>query len=201
MSYDAAVLRRATARLEEEKRRRQRALEQRRAEVELRVPRVAEIDEKLRLTLLEVARATFRGGDPTAAIEALRDENLALQAEREQLLAAAGYPADVLEDKPACPKCEDRGWVDMGFPDDAIRLAYERTVMKKQSLNWPYMNSILKNWHAKGLHTIAEIQAGDSDPGRKKTAPAQPKSTDAGERLRRDMEWLERFAKENERGD
>ena len=61
MSYDAAVLRRATARLEEGKRRRARDLQQRRAEVELRVPRVAEIDEKLRLTLLEVARATFRG--------------------------------------------------------------------------------------------------------------------------------------------
>jgi len=110
MSYDAAVLRRATARLEEEKRRRQRALEQRRAEVETRVPRVAEIDRRLRRTLLDVARATFEGGDPTARINALRDENLALQAEREQLLAAAGYPADVLEDKPACPKCQDKGW-------------------------------------------------------------------------------------------
>lgn len=90
-------------------------------------------------------------------------------------------------------------WVDMGFPNDAIRLAYERTVLKKQSLNWPYMNSILKSWHTKGLHTVAEIQAGDSDPRRKKTAPAA-KSQDAGDRLRRDMEWLERFAKENEKG-
>ena len=111
MSYDAAVLRRATARLEEEKRRRQRALEQRRAEVETRVPRVAEIDRRLRRTLLDVARATFEGGDPTARINALRDENLALQAEREHLLTAAGYPADALEDKPACPKCQDKGWV------------------------------------------------------------------------------------------
>jgi len=110
MSYDATVLRRVTARLEEEKRRRQRALEQRRIEVETRVPRVAEIDRRLRRTLLDVARATFEGGDPTQRINALRDENLALQAEREQLLAAAGYPADVLEDKPACLKCQDRGW-------------------------------------------------------------------------------------------
>lgn len=111
MSYDAAVLRRATARLEEEQRRRQRALDERRAEVEERVPRVAEIDRRLRRTLLDVARATFEGGDPTPKINALRDENLALQAEREGLLAAAGYPADVLEDKPACPKCQDKGWV------------------------------------------------------------------------------------------
>lgn len=111
MSYDAAVLRRATARLEEQRRLRERALEERRAEVELRVPRVAEIDARLRRTLLEVARATFQGGDPTDSINALRDENLALQAERERLLAAAGYPPDVLEDKPACPKCQDKGWV------------------------------------------------------------------------------------------
>ena len=132
MSYDAAVLRRATARLEEGKRRRARDLQQRRAEVELRVPRVAEIDEKLRLTLLEVARATFRGGDPTAAIEALRDENLALQAEREQLLAAAGYPADVLEDKPACPKCEDKGWVE-GSMCDCLKVLCAQEQIKELS--------------------------------------------------------------------
>ncbi len=111
MSYDAAVLRRAAARLEEQRRLHRRALEERRAEVELRVPRVAEIDARLRRTLLDVARATFQGGDPTPSINALRDENLALQAERERLLAAAGYPPDVLEDKPACPKCGDKGWV------------------------------------------------------------------------------------------
>ena len=111
MSYDAAVLRRASARLEERRRRRQADLADRRAEVERRAPRVAEIDERLRRTLLEVARATFRGGDPTPAIDALRDENLALQAEREALLTAAGYPSDVLEDKPVCAKCGDKGWV------------------------------------------------------------------------------------------
>lgn len=111
MSYDAAVLRRATARLEEQRRRRERDLEERRAEVELRVPRVAEIDARLRRTLLDVARATFRGGDPTDSINALRDENLSLQAERERLLAAAGYSPDVLEDKPACPRCGDKGWI------------------------------------------------------------------------------------------
>ena len=52
-------------------------------------------------------------------------------------------------------------WVNMGFPNDVIRLAYERTVMKKQALHWSYMNSILKSWHSKGLHTVAEISAGE----------------------------------------
>ena len=117
MSYDSAVLRRATARLEEQKRLRQRELEARRAEVEMRLPRVAEIDARLRRTLVDIARATFRGGDPTKEIEALRDENLALQAERERLLTAAGYPNDVLEEKPICPKCQDRGWVGANMCD------------------------------------------------------------------------------------
>lgn len=117
MSYDAAVLRRAEDRLEDARRQRESALAARRAEVEERVPRVAQIDARLRRTLLDVARATFRGGDPTEEINALRDENLALQAERERLLAAAGYPSDVLEDKPACAKCGDRGWIGANMCD------------------------------------------------------------------------------------
>lgn len=89
-------------------------------------------------------------------------------------------------------------WVEMGFPNDVIRLAYEKTVLKKQSLHWGYMNSILKSWHSKGLHTVADIQAHDCAPGRRRaTAPSAPQPS--SDRLRRDMEWLERFAKENDR--
>lgn len=90
-------------------------------------------------------------------------------------------------------------WVEMGFPNDAVRLAYERTVLKKQTLHWAYMNSILKSWHGKGLHTVAEIEAGDSAPRTKKPVPAAA-AQNTGDRLRRDMEWLERFANENTRG-
>lgn len=130
-----------------------------------------------------------------AAEEYLKNQSRLRQREREllPLLDITGRP----------PVDREReyldAWVDMGFPDDAVRLAYERTVLKKQALNWPYMNSVLKSWHAKGLHTVADILAKDSDPGRKKPAGAQAqKPQDAGERLRRDMEWLERFAKEND---
>ena len=58
-------------------------------------------------------------------------------------------------------------WLDMGFGKDAVLLAYDKTVAKKGELAWPYMNRILENWHAKGLHTLPEIQAGDAPPGRK----------------------------------
>ena len=66
-------------------------------------------------------------------------------------------------------------WVEMGFEDGAIRLAYERTVLKKQSLNWSYMNSILKSWHQKGLHTVdAVLQKDSSRPRTAAPAPAAP---------------------------
>ncbi len=62
-------------------------------------------------------------------------------------------------------------WMDMGFESDAILLAYDRTVAKKGELAWAYMNRILENWHEKGLHTPAEIRAGDAPPRMKSAAP------------------------------
>ena len=42
----------------------------------------------------------------------------------------------------------------MGFSDEALRLAYEKTVYKKQGMDWDYMNGILCGWHKKNLHTL-----------------------------------------------
>ncbi len=53
------------------------------------------------------------------------------------------------------------GWVDMGFTDEAIALAYERTCLNTGSLRWPYMNKILLRWHEAGLHT-REQAAGEN---------------------------------------
>ena len=54
-------------------------------------------------------------------------------------------------------------WDEMGFDNEAIRMAYERTVIKKQSMDWTYMNGILRRWHEKGLHTTAAISTADRD--------------------------------------
>ena len=55
-------------------------------------------------------------------------------------------------------------WQDMGFAADAVSLAYDKTVLRKGELHWPYLNSILKSWHSRGLHTPAEVAAGDRPP-------------------------------------
>ena len=99
MSYDGKLMRRAMVRFEEAKQRRADALHARERAVYAAVPRIAEIDAALR-----------RGTDPRPAIEALKEENLALQRERAELLVAHGYPADYLEDKPNCPLCGNTGW-------------------------------------------------------------------------------------------
>ena len=54
-----------------------------------------------------------------------------------------------------------QSWLDMGFDDEAIAMAYERTCLNTGTLKWPYMNSILKRWHDAGLHTAEQIRSGD----------------------------------------
>ena len=56
------------------------------------------------------------------------------------------------------------GWLELGFDEGAISLAYERTCLNTGGLNWAYMNKILQRWHEKGLHTVEAIQSGDQKP-------------------------------------
>ena len=111
MAYEQNVLRRANERLEDQRRRREDQQNARRREIYAAIPRVAEIDRQLRRTIVDIIAASLRqGNDPVPAIGVIRDKNLDLQAERAELLVAHGYPADALDDKPACPKCNDTGW-------------------------------------------------------------------------------------------
>ena len=88
-------------------------------------------------------------------------------------------------------------WTDMGFGDDALRLAYEKTILKKQSMDWKYMNGILCGWHKKNLHTLAEIEAGDRPSRRPTGAPPAPSGAgapgEAGQRVREDMERMREY--------
>ena len=60
-------------------------------------------------------------------------------------------------------------WLEMGFEDAVISMAYERTCLNTGGLNWAYMNKILQRWHEAGLHTAEAVRSGDRKPG---TAPA-----------------------------
>lgn len=160
-----------------------------------RMPRMPQIQR-------EAIRWKERGVDTVEAAEAhLKRLNL-LRDRSAQILALLD-----IRDRPPVEREREyiSAWLDMGFDDDAIRLAYEKTVLKKQSLSWPYMNSILKSWHEKGLHRVSEINASDSSrssraprtrPGAGATAPQPGVPGEADRRAREDMDWIEKFLKQ-----
>ena len=64
-------------------------------------------------------------------------------------------------------------WLEMGFEDDVISMAYERTCLNTGGLNWAYMNKILQRWQEQGLRTAEAIQSGDRKTGVPKGASGQ----------------------------
>lgn len=129
-----------------------------------------------------------KGVDTIEAAEAYLKGQAVLQTREGAILAVMGVTG-----RPAVDgeRKYIAAWVDMGFPDEVIRLAYERTVLKKQSMSWPYMNSILRSWHEKGLHTAAAVMTEASSrrvpmpgPGQEK-APAPPAAAD--------IRWMKDF--------
>lgn len=70
-----------------------------------------------------------------------------------------------------------QSWLEMGFSQDAISLAYERTCINTGGMNWAYMNKILTRWHEAGFHTADAVRSGDSNKGSKNG----PRQLDADE--------------------
>ena len=56
-------------------------------------------------------------------------------------------------------------WLEMGFDEETIAMAYERTCLNTGGLNWAYMNKILQRWHQQGWHTGEAVRTGDHKPG------------------------------------
>lgn len=66
-------------------------------------------------------------------------------------------------------------WLDMGFGEECISTAYDRTVTNTGALKWNYMNKILLSWHEKGIHNAAQLEEKE---GRRKTAPTRTNTPD-----------------------
>lgn len=75
-------------------------------------------------------------------------------------------------------------WLDMGYDEGVIALAYDRTVINTGGLKWQYMNKILLSWQAKNLHTVEDIEREDP-PRRGQVKP----SKNSGDKPI-DIEWL-----------
>lgn len=109
MAYDPQVVQAARERLE--KRRRDAvataaALRERLCE---QIPRLREIEQLKAAAIPQITHAILSGENP-AAIEAIRQQNLALQEEMAHLLHQAGCEADNFEPRYVCPLCQDTGY-------------------------------------------------------------------------------------------
>ncbi len=135
MAYDAAVLRRANARLAQARKERERAHEELRRRLFAQSPELADIDRQLKGTILDLITSCLKTGtDPGPALQVIRDRNMDLQVRQTQLLQEAGYPPDALEDAPNCSKCGDTGWRGTRMCDCLKALCAQEQVKELSSL-------------------------------------------------------------------
>lgn len=107
--YSAEVLSRAAARLAGLRADHESRANARRAQVYRQVPRIQQIDKQLRLNMVNAAFAAFDSGEADAMAKA-KEQNRALEAEREALLAQHFEPG-FLDDSPFCAACGGSGYI------------------------------------------------------------------------------------------
>ncbi len=103
--------------------------EARRRELDEKIPALSEIDSEIASSGMEAARLLL-SGDPSAK-DALHEKIAALKAKKEELILAAGYPADYLLPKYVCSDCHDTGYIGNHrchcFTQAAINLVYTQS--------------------------------------------------------------------------
>lgn len=161
-SYDGKIMSEAVAEFEQDKQRRHERFLQQQKNIYLKIPRLAEIEKQLRSTLAQViARAIRMGIDPMPEIKVIMDNNLELQRERAELLVAAGYPMDYLEEAPKCKKCKDTGYVDSGVCT-CLQEYYKRHQIKELSKMLDIGNNTFENFDFGWYSSAIDPEVGNS---------------------------------------
>jgi len=111
MAYSAEAVKRAKARLNQAKTEHESQYRARIAQAYEKLPRLQEIDRQLRLTVVLAAQAAFsQSADAVKAMEEAKQRNLALQAERDALIAQS-FGKGYLDEGAVCPRCGGAGFL------------------------------------------------------------------------------------------
>lgn len=139
-----------------------------------------------------------RGVDTMERAEAHIERLTRLRSREGEVLRLLDIPVRPLVER---EKTYIAAWDEMGFDNETIRMAYEKTVLKKQSMDWGYMNGILRRWHEKGLHTAAAVRAGDRDlrPGQTGGSNAPHTTAQEEQRARENMDRMRRLLEQMKR--
>lgn len=112
MAYSEQVLHRAKLRLAQEKINFESESAAQIEQIYRQFPRLREIDTAMRQSVIKAVTAAFKKGeDTTAAIEKIKEENLALQQERAWILEANELDEASLEPGVLCPHCGGTGYM------------------------------------------------------------------------------------------
>jgi len=83
-----------------------------------KLPRLEQIERQLNLTGINLARLVLNGSENLEqAIEKMKNENLSLQKERDDILLSNGYSTNCLDINYFCAKCSDTGYIDNNICD------------------------------------------------------------------------------------
>ena len=130
MSYDGKILARARDRLDAVREKNANEHELRVARAYAAKPELRAIDAALRAQMTELIRLTLSGGsDGAEQIEKLREENLALQRRRGELLRQLGHDEDWLDEIVSCRICRDSG-VDRGGVCECLKKLYNEELTR-----------------------------------------------------------------------
>jgi chromosomal replication initiator protein DnaA len=161
----------------------QDAADARRAETQARIPGLAEIDLLISSVGMRIMAEALGAGENCAdKIAQIRSDTEKLRAQKEQMLVAAGYPADYTDVKYECEKCSDSGFVDgymcecmkrelvmAGYESsgianllrtqsfDTFSLDYYKNnpeAYRLMSLNFEYLKSYAENFRGRGSENI-----------------------------------------------
>ena len=131
MPYDGKLLARARGELDRIRTENREQTQRRYNEVTARLPEIRNIDARLRAHMTKLVSLTIgKKPDMQEQITALREENLELQMRRAELLTAAGFGADYLDEIVSCPLCRDTGVYEGGVCRCLDRL-YNRELTKE----------------------------------------------------------------------
>lgn len=124
MATDGRLLSRAREQLARRREENERERSAREARLWHELPELRETDAQLRALVGEVIRlaADHAGAEALAAVDR---RSAALCAHRAEILAAAGYPADYLDEIVDCPDCRDSGYLPDGTQCHCLRALYE----------------------------------------------------------------------------
>ena len=133
MAQDAKIMAAALRRYQADQDARKKEWDNRVRTLYRRLPRLAIIERELQGTAAKIILAAFSEGNPDQAVAELERENLELQRERAELLVGAGYPYDYLDEKPACPICQDAGILPDGGACRCLMAYYAREQNRRLS--------------------------------------------------------------------